>query len=123
MKSFNKEIGSLGERIATAYLIDKGHIILKKNFTYKRGEIDIISSVHDILVFTEVKSRYTDSFGSPIESVTYLKQKQIINLSHIYLLKNNMMNYNVRYDVIEVSFNKNNDTYTINHFKDAFRTY
>ncbi|MBM6839867.1 YraN family protein, partial [Clostridium saudiense] len=84
MKSLNKDIGSYGEYLACKYLLDVNHKILEKNFRNKLGEIDIISSFDNMIIFTEVKSRYTNSYGSPMESVTYYKQRQIIKLSHYY---------------------------------------
>lgn len=123
MKSLNKDIGSYGEYLACKYLLDAKHKILEKNFRNKLGEIDIISSFDDMIIFTEVKSRYTNSYGSPMESVTYYKQRQIIKLSHYYILINKFNNCNIRYDVIEILFNKSNQNFTINHIKDAFRTY
>lgn len=123
MKSFNKDIGTYGEYLATEHLLNNNHRILENNYRIKLGEIDIISYCNDIIVFTEVKSRYTDSYGLPKESVTYYKQKQIIKVSSYYILINKFNNFNVRYDVIEIIFNKLNQTFKLNHIKDAFRTY
>lgn len=123
MKSFNKDIGNYGEYISKTFLIKKGYKILCTNFRYKHGEIDIICTLKDLIIFCEIKSRYTNSFGSPMESVTCYKQKQIIKLSQMYIMLNNISNYNIRYDVIEVSFNSLNTSYIVNHIKDAFRTY
>lgn len=123
MKKYNKAIGDYGEFIASEYLVNNGYNILDRNFRNKFGEIDIICNINDILIFCEIKSRYTNSYGSPMESVTYLKQKQIIKLSNIYILSNKYFNYNVRYDVIEVILNISNNSFKLNHLKDAFRTY
>lgn len=123
MKKYNKDIGNYGENLALDYLKKNNYDILCKNFRTRNGEIDIICTFKDIIVFIEVKSRYSYTFGFPSEAVTYLKQKQIINLSKYFLLKNKLFNYNCRFDVIEVCFNKNDNLYNINHLKDAFRLY
>lgn len=123
MKKYNKEIGTHGEIIAKNFLISNGYKILDMNYRNKYGEIDIICKLNNIIIFYEIKSRYTNSFGSPIESITYHKQNQIIKLSQIYIIKNKLLNYNIRYDIIEVIFNNLNASYTLNHVKDAFRTY
>ena len=123
MHSYNKDIGSFGEALARDYLISKGYKILNMNFRNKFGEIDIICKKNNLLIFCEIKSRYTDTFGSPIESITYYKQRQIIKLSEIYLLYKKYQNYNVRYDVIEIIFNNKNASFKLNHLKDAFRSY
>ncbi|MCI9070862.1 MAG: YraN family protein, partial [Clostridium sp.] len=120
MKNYNKAIGKYGENIARDFLINNGYKILDMNYRNRYGEIDIISIKNDIIIFCEVKSRYTSSFGNPIEAVTYYKQKQIIKLSEMYLLYEKYNNYNVRYDVIEVNFNKLNNNFKVNHIKDSF---
>ncbi|MCQ2969158.1 MAG: YraN family protein [Clostridium sp.] len=121
--SYNKTIGRYGENIAANYLINNGYKILNRNFQTRYGEVDIIGHKDDIIIFFEIKSRYTDSFGAPLESVTCYKQGKIISISSYYIYINNLYNYNIRYDVIEIIFNHLNDTYKINHLIDAFRTY
>ena len=123
MKKYNKAIGTYGENIAKDFLITNGYKILDMNYRNKHGEIDIICTLDNIIIFCEIKSRYTNSFGSPIESVTYYKQKQIINLSQFYIIRNKLLNYDIRYDIIEIILNNINASYTLNHVKDAFRTY
>ena len=123
MNVLNKDIGSYGEDLACEYLLNIKHKILARNFRSKLGEIDIITFFNNMIIFTEVKSRYTNSYGSPMESVTYYKQRQIIKLSSYYILINKLNDYNIRYDVIEIFFNKSNQNFTIKHIKDAFRAY
>ena len=77
----------------------------------------------DLLIFCEIKSRYSNSFGFPIESVTYYKQNQIIKLSKLYSMSKKYFDYNIRYDIIEIIFNNLNSSYIINHIEDAFRAY
>lgn len=123
MNSFNKDIGNYGEELALTYLKDKGYRIISRNFRNKYGEIDLICKLKDLLIFIEVKSRFSSLYGSPLEAVTYFKQKQILKLCKLYIMKNNLYNLNCRFDVIEIYFNINNDLYSINHIIDAFRGY
>ena len=123
MHSYNKDIGSFGEALARDYLISKGYKILNMNFRNKFGEIDIICKKNNLLIFCEIKSSYSNSFGSPIESITCYKQKQIIKLSELYLISKKYYNFNVRYDIIEVIFNTITSSHIINHVQDAFRAY
>ena len=123
MHSYNKDIGSFCEALARDYLISKGYKILNMNFRNKFGEIDIICKKNNLLIFCEIKSRYSNSFGSPIESITCYKQKQIIKLSELYLISKKYYNFNVRYDIIEVIFNTITSSHIINHVQDAFRAY
>ena len=84
MKS-NIEQGEIGEQIAITYLIKKGFNLLEKNWRNSKGEIDIIMSKDNIIVFVEVKLRKTDTFGDPEKSVTKSKQKRIIQTANSYI--------------------------------------
>ena len=123
MKSYNKDIGNYSEKIAERYLESKGYYILDKNFRNKFGEVDIICRKADLIIFVEIKSRYTNSYGSPLESVTCYKQNKILSTSKYYIYKYKLYNYYIRYDVIELLLNNNNNSFKINHYKDAFRSY
>lgn len=123
MKRYNKDIGSYGEDLAIDYLKNKGYTIVARNFRNRNGEIDLVCKYLDIIIFIEVKSRYSYHFGLPRESVTYFKQKKIIYISKYFLYKYKLLNYNCRFDVIEIYFNQNNNSYFIEHIKDAFRPY
>lgn len=121
MKGFNKDVGNYGENLSSEFLKRNGYSILSRNFRNKCGEIDIICKKDDLIIFVEIKSRYSSSYGHPTEAITYSKQKQIIKLCKFYICINNLINYNFRFDVVEVFLNKNNNHYSINHITDAFR--
>lgn len=121
MKNFNKDIGNYGEDISYDFLKKQGYYILSRNFRTRYGEIDIICKKDDLIIFIEIKSRYNYNHGSPIEAITYSKQMQIIKLCKFYIYTNNLTKYNIRFDVIEVFFNIDNNLHSINHITDAFR--
>ena len=115
------EFGKKGETIAVEYLKKHGYSILKRNFRFSRlGEIDIIAREKEYLCFIEVKTRKSTQFGMPSESVNTKKQEKIKKLSQIYLSNNNLNNQNMRFDIIEVLFLKNNNIPKINVIKNAF---
>ena len=68
-----REIGSGYEEMAAAYLIEQGYKIVARNFSGRRGEIDIIARDGEYLVFVEVKYRRDERQGSPAEAVDYRK--------------------------------------------------
>lgn len=112
----NIEKGDLGEYIAYKYLLKKGAQILETKYKIKSGEIDIIAKLDNEIVFVEVKSRSNIRFGTPAEAVNYNKIKKIINVSNYYILKNNLYDNSIRFDVIEVYLNESK----INHIMNAF---
>lgn len=81
-KSFScltkKEIGNIGESIAIEFLKKKGFRLIKRNYTIKGGEIDLIMEKDDIILFVEVKTRRTESFGYPENGLSKAQIKRII---------------------------------------------
>ena len=75
---YNKTIGKYGETIAADYLINNGYKILDRNFQTRYGEVDIIGVKDDLIIFFEVKSRYTNCICTTIETVTSQKKRKII---------------------------------------------
>ena len=61
-----RDIGNEGEKIALDYLLNKGYESIKQNFYTRWGEIDLIvfDSKSRELVFVEVKTRSSNSFGN-----------------------------------------------------------
>ena len=121
MKKYNKSIGFYGEDLSAKFLEKEGYSILEKNFNCSSGEIDIIAIKDEIISFIEVKSRFSNSFGNPKESVTRSKQGRIINVAKYYLHIKKLYNYYIRFDVIEINFHIDSSKYELNFLKDAFR--
>lgn len=113
----NKEIGKLGEDIATQYLEKIGYQIIERNFQCKVGEIDIIAKDKDEIVFVEVKSRKVLSYGKPADAVNSVKKKHIYRTAQYYLLIHNQLEAYTRIDVIEIYLNR--EKYKLNHIKQA----
>ena len=102
MKFLNFTKGVKGEVLATDYLKNQKYKILKKNFKSYVGEIDIIAFKDKTICFIEVKYRETLAFGYPREAVTKEKQQKIKRTAEYYLMKNNIEDVNIRFDVVEI---------------------
>lgn len=109
--------GKVGEEIAAAFLENKGFKILTRNFRIRGGEIDIIAIDHDVLVYIEVKTRTSHTFGLPEEAVNYYKLKFIERAAKFYRLKNKNLPEAERIDVIAVDMT--NGKAEIKHIKNA----
>ncbi len=95
-----REIGSKYEDVIVDYIKDKGYIVLEKNYRVKQGEIDIIAKDKGYLVFIEVKDRKDNKTGSPLEAITYSKQKTISKVALYYMYSHGIgENQPVRFDV------------------------
>ena len=96
------QVGQIGEKAAVAFLEHRGFHVLQRNFRNKLGEIDIVAKDGDTICFIEVKTRKTDAFGSPLESITAAKQRKIIHVALSYLKSQGRVEANVRFDVVSV---------------------
>ena len=96
-------VAILGEDAACVFLKNKGYKILERNFRKGYGEIDIIATYNDILVFIEVKTRSSRKYGTPFEAITIWKLKNIIKGAKYYkYILNPSLSDNMRIDTIGV---------------------
>jgi putative endonuclease len=77
--------GTLGEKMALQYLVEKGFTILHRNWRHSHWEVDIIASFDNTLHFIEVKTRRNRKFGYPEEDVTRKKVINLMNASEEFL--------------------------------------
>lgn len=80
-----KQIGDRAEAAAREFLKKHDHKILEHNAKSKYYEIDIVSLKKRTLYFTEVKYRKNSKHGTPLEMVTFKKQKQMKFAAECYL--------------------------------------
>jgi putative endonuclease len=126
-----RELGSWGEALAGDYLLEKGYTIIARNERTPYGEIDLIAqhrsepqgemtSPQDVTVFVEVKTRTTQNFGYPEESITARKQANLISASLHYLQEHPQLDKDWRIDVISIERYSHQQP-IIHHFEDAVR--
>ena len=119
MTTHRIQLGQMGEKTAVVFLEQQGYHILERNFRNKLGEIDIVAKDGDTICFIEVKTRKTDAFGSPLESVTMSKQRKIIHVALSYLNDQGRCEANVRFDVVSVIMGDEEDP-QVEIIKNAF---
>ncbi len=99
----NKEIGTLGEAAAGSFLREKGYQILQKNYSVSAGEIDIIAEKEDTVVFVEVKTRTTEWYGRPEESINTARVRRIRKVARYFLREyDHMQDHDIRFDIISI---------------------
>jgi len=98
------ELGKSGEALIAEYLTQKGYLIIDRNWRIKGGEIDLIaSSPEGVIVFVEVKTRSSESFGHPLEAINSEKQARLMRLALAWLLANKKWNNPYRIDCAAVT--------------------
>jgi len=113
----HNELGKLGEELAAHYLLRKGYEILERNWTFKKGELDIIALFENQIVVVEVKTRNSNFFGDPQEFVSPAKIKMLVKTANEYIIENDIA-LETRFDIIAVL--KNSKLENIEHFENAF---
>ncbi len=94
-------IGKEGEDSACRVLIASGYTILRRNFTSRYGELDIVAQDPDgVLVFVEVKSYKMGSLLDPVLSITPKKIKKILMTIRYYQLCFDVADVPSRIDVM-----------------------
>lgn len=97
----NTDKGRAGEDIAVKWLEARGYIILAKNWRNRHLEIDIIASKDKEIVFIEVKTRFSSSWGAPWEAVNQKKRRLIMTAADVYL-RTVRSNLEPRFDILSV---------------------
>ena len=72
-----RKIGNSGEDHAATLLKKRGDSLVARNWSCKSGELDLVSWNENTLVFTEVRTRSSSEFGTPLESVNTVKQERL----------------------------------------------
>ena len=119
-------IGKKGEDIAVEFLKKKGYKILERNYRKQYAEIDIIA-LHSIqgklfhvkqavLVFVEVKTRTSNSFGSPLEAITLWKLRPLQKLAQYYSMSHPELPNELRIDAVSILLYDQTDP-TIEHIE------
>ncbi|MGM0452682.1 MAG: YraN family protein [Thermodesulfobacteriota bacterium] len=103
MSKQRQRYGRFGETLAADALVKMGYRIIETNYRNRFGEIDIIATEADTLVFVEVRARHSDRFGSAAASVNSAKQRQISKVALGYLKAAGKMHQKSRFDVVAVS--------------------
>ena len=118
---YKQETGKTGEDVVEQYLIQNDYKIMGRNFRCNFGEIDIIA--RDLkkqeIVFIEVKTRNSKTYGEASEAVDYYKKKHILKSAKYFVWINKLESEYIRIDVIEVYLSKD-DKPRINHIEQAF---
>lgn len=117
-----KTRGSQAEQLAAQYLTEQGYTILERNWRCSSGELDIIACTEHVVVIVEVRSRRAGSFshGSPIESVTARKIKQVRDTAKVYLYRASRSSAKIRFDVIGIILSPDGSAERMDHIMEAF---
>jgi len=95
-------LGRYGEDLAVAHLERQGLTILARNWRCSLGEVDVIARDGARLVICEVKTRSSESYGSPVEAVGPRKVRRLRQLALRWLDEQQVHVPEIRFDVIGI---------------------
>ena len=95
-------LGGYGEAQAARFLVERGMVVLDRNWRCDLGELDLVLRDGSVLVFCEVKTRATEAFGSPLESVTPAKVARLRRLAARWMRDHGVRAEEVRLDLVGV---------------------
>ena len=94
-------LGRWGEDLVARKYETAGYEVLDRNWRIRGGELDLVLSRHDEIVFCEVKTRSSDCFGSAVEAVGPRKQ-QLVRRTALSWLEKHGRRGRLRFDVTSV---------------------
>lgn len=109
--------GKRGEAMAEIELRQKGYKILERNYRHGKSEIDLIAEGERLMIFIEVKTRSSSSFGYPEDFVSKSQQQAIIRAANHYVEESGWKG-DIRFDIVAIVVKQT--TIQIEHLKDAF---
>ena len=101
-----RDTGILGEKLARDFLKKRGYRIREANYRCPRGEIDLIAEHKDYLVFVEVRTKRSQEFGSPEESITPAKKERLRAVAAYYRQTHDKLPQLWRIDVVAVELDR-----------------
>lgn len=101
----HNDLGHWGEDLAAQYLEKKGWYIRSRDWHFGHRDIDIVAIDEEssTLLIVEVKTRASDIWGEPDESIDLEKKNNIIKATAAYLRAYHMRGIEVRYDTISIT--------------------
>ncbi len=121
VQNYNK--GKEGEQIARELLVKKGFNLIESNYSNNLGEIDLIMTDKDWLVFVEVKLKIGDKFGTPEEMISKKKLSQVKRTAESFLILESptVQQYKkYRIDAVCIVLNQDNSIQRIQHYENLY---
>lgn len=109
--------GAKAERMVMWYLVFRGYRLLEHNYTVGHKEIDLIMRKRGTIAFVEVKARRKiDGRFPPHLSVDAVKRKNVVSAAKVYVLREKLSGFILRFDVAEVDLSSRR----INYIRNAY---
>lgn len=95
-------LGRWGEWVALKWLLHQRWDVVARNWTTRRGELDLIAWDREQLVFVEVKTRLAGGLSRPENAMDDDKRDQIEALALSFLSRLELGEVSIRFDLIAI---------------------
>jgi putative endonuclease len=102
MTQARRALGTSGEDAVAGWYEARGYDVVARNWRCRFGELDLVLRRGRVIVFCEVKTRSSATFGAPVESVTRTKQMRLRQLAARWLDESTVPAGEIRFDVASV---------------------
>jgi len=99
-------LGEFGEEEVATKLKSRGLFILDRNWRIREGEIDIVATDGQLIIFVEVKTRSSARYGDPLEAISPTKARRLQRLALAWLASNQRLGASYRIDVAGVTISR-----------------
>jgi putative endonuclease len=118
MASHN-ELGQKGEDKAALYLAGQGYKIIARNYRFGKKEIDIIAWDGPCLVIVEVRTRTTEFWEHPRDTISAGKIRMLVEAAEAFIL-NHELDCETRFDLVCWVPHPDDDKWELEHVEEAF---
>ncbi len=98
----NGALGAYGETLAARHLVERGMVLLDRNWRCRDGEVDLLLRDGDVLVACEVKTRSSLECGTPHEAVDAAKVARLRRVAEQWVHEQAVTPRDIRVDLAAV---------------------
>ncbi len=114
-----RALGAFAERLAAAFLEQRGYRIAARNVYLRHAEIDLIAEQNGVTVFVEVRARRQGDLGSALASLSRAKQHRMRVAAEHYLALHPEVPQEARIDLVAVSLSRSGKVERIDLIENA----
>jgi len=118
MTAATQVLGEEGERIAAAWLAQRGWRILDRRFRSGHRDLDLVAERSGVGGLVEVKTRRGKEFGHPVEAVNWRKQRELTRSAAVWVARHGGGEQVFRFDVVGVLMSEAGTR--VRHVENAF---
>ena len=112
-----RQVGDIGERLARSHLEAKGCRIVAANYRCRWGEVDLVARDGPVWAFVEVRTRRSNAYGGPEESITADKLARLTLAAQDFLDKHTAASADTewRIDLVAIRLGPGRRVLSIHH--------